>query len=169
MHEWNSELEVGEALSSLINLTGRKHILEIGTFEGVTSQTILSNSPSIESLTMVDIEDLRSDKFKKECQNKFKSKATFILSDSMKVNQKDLPNRPDLIFFDGVHEFDHQVKEFQRYEKMAANDCIFTFHDTHHISELRQFVDWLAKFYQLVNLPTPDRRGLTIAYGYKIR
>jgi predicted O-methyltransferase YrrM len=169
MHEWNSEKEVGEALSSLINLTGRKIVLEIGTFEGVTSNTILTNSPSIESLTMIDIEDLRSDKFKKDCQTKFKNQAHFILCESMKVNQKDLRARPDLIFFDGVHEFDHQVKEFQRYEKMAANDCIFTFHDTQHIAELRQFVHWLSKFYQLVNLPTPDRRGLTIAYGYKIR
>jgi predicted O-methyltransferase YrrM len=155
-HGWNSEPEVGETLAALIKLTGARTIVECGTFQGATTLAMLKALPKDGRLITIDIEDNRCEALKKD------KKHEFILGPTLQVLTT-LNVKADLIFYDTVHEFEHQLREFKSGERLAAPICTHVFHDSIHVPGVLEFVKWMRNWYNVVNLPTPDNRGLAIA------
>lgn len=58
-HLWNSEVEVCEIVGNLVALTKAKRVLEIGVFQGLTSEEIIKRLPDNSYFAGIDIEDFR--------------------------------------------------------------------------------------------------------------
>lgn len=161
-HIWNSEIEVGKFLSALIEMTGAKTVIEIGVFEGETTQAMLSALPSHSQFIGIDIQDHRTDAAKKAMQSKNKS-IDFILSESL-ISLKQLPKKHfDLIFVDGNHEWNYVLPEFKIIEGLISDDGIIVYHDSIHMEGPREIIKYARHYgYDTVVLNTPEVRGLGI-------
>ena len=61
-HDWNSEDECGAFLASLIKMSKYMTVLEIGVFEGETTQHLINALPQGGQYIGIDINDYRTDK-----------------------------------------------------------------------------------------------------------
>lgn len=164
-HVWNSEKEVGQFLASLIRLTKARTVLEIGVFEGETSKDLIEALPKGGMYVGVDIEDLRnSDAKQKFAQAGKEGKVIeFILGNSVKVMPTLQKNHYDIIFIDGLHEFEHVIKEFKYAEQLITRNGLIVFHDSLHIEGVKKVVEYAAAYnYRMINIDTPEKRGIAI-------
>lgn len=161
-HLWNSEHEVGQLLSSLLQMGNGKRVLESGVWFGRTSSYIISSLPEDGEYYGVDIEDHRTNEVKE-----LMSKHKFLLGSSLDVLKKLSKERFDLIFIDSVHEYDYLKKEFPLCEKLLSENGIIAIHD-YWIEGVRKYIDELVESnkYYLIPLPTYDsdlfNRGLVL-------
>jgi predicted O-methyltransferase YrrM len=163
-HDYNTEHEACEFLGYLLAMNPQcKHVVEIGIFEGRTSLELIKHLPKDGTITLIDINDFRCPMLKAVCEKDKRVK--FIQGNSLKV----LPQlakegfKADFFFFDSVHEYQHQVAEFQAAERIASEGAIHAFHDSIHIEGVLRFVNWMRQWYHVVNLNTTENRGLAIA------
>lgn len=159
-HEYNTEKECSEFIGQLAQMTNAKVVVEIGIFEGRTSLEIAKRLPEDGELYLLDLFDNRCPELKKLMQKNKRIK--FIKGDSLD-SLNNLNIQADLVFYDSVHEFDHQVREFKLGESISHDRTIHAFHDSIHLPQIHEFVKWLRNWYNVVNLQTPDGRGLAIA------
>lgn len=164
-HEWNSEKEVGQFLASLIRLTKARTVLEIGVFEGETSKDLIEALPKGGMYVGVDIEDLRNEQAKAAFLKAGKEGKVieFILGNSVHVMPKLQKNHYDIVFIDGLHEFQHVIKEFKFAEQLITRNGLIVFHDSLHIEDVKRVVEYAAAYnYRMINIDTPEKRGIAI-------
>lgn len=163
-HDWNSEHEVGQFLASLIKMAKYSTVLEIGVFEGETSQHLIGALPRGGQYIGIDINDYRTNATKALMTSGGKS-IDFILGNSLEELSKLPSNHFDLIFVDGDHSWEHIVKEFKLVEKVIARGGVIVYHDTIHLEGPRKLVEYAAHFgYKNTTLDTTEGRGLSIIH-----
>jgi caffeoyl-CoA O-methyltransferase len=165
-HDWNSEDEVGKFLASLVTMSKYKTILEIGVFEGETTQHLIKALPKGGQYVGIDINDYRTDATKLYMAEGGKS-IDFILGNS----HDELKNLPtahfDLIFVDGDHSWASILPEFKLVEKLVARGGVIAYHDTIHLEDPKRLVDYAAFYkYNTTTLNTPEGRGISLISKY---
>ena len=163
-HDWNSEDECGAFLASLIKMAKYKTVLEIGVFEGETTQHLVKALPKGGQYVGIDINDYRTEKTIATMATGGKS-IDFILGNSLDELNKLPKNHFDLIFVDGDHSFEHVLPEFKLVEKLVARGGVIVYHDTIHLEGPKKLVEYAAHFkYNTVTLNTTEGRGLSILH-----
>jgi predicted O-methyltransferase YrrM len=163
-HEWNSEIEVGEFLAALVKMSKYKTILEIGVFEGETSQALIKSLPQGGQYVGIDINDYRTEKTKLLMSKGGKS-IDFILGNSH-VELKKLPTAHfDLIFVDGDHSWASILPEFRLVDKLVSQGGVIVYHDTIHLDAPKKLIRFMSNYrYKAVTLNTPEGRGLSLIH-----
>ena len=163
-HEWNSEDECGAFLASLIKMSKYMTVLEIGVFEGETTQHLIKALPKGGQFVGIDINDYRTELTKAAMSTGGKS-IDFLLGNSIDELNKLPHNHFDLIFVDGDHSYDHVLSEFYLVEKLVSNGGVIVYHDTIHLDGPRNLVEYAAQYnYKNVTLNTTEGRGLSILH-----
>ena len=163
-HEWNSENECGAFLASLIKMSKYMTVLEIGVFEGETTQHLIKALPKGGQFVGIDINDYRTEVTKAVMSTGGKS-IDFLLGNSIDELNKLPHNHFDLIFVDGDHSYDHVLSEFYLVEKLVSNGGVIVYHDTIHLEGPRRLVEYAAQYnYKNVTLNTTEGRGLSILH-----
>jgi predicted O-methyltransferase YrrM len=163
-HDWNSEDECGAFLAALIKMSKYRSVLEIGVFEGETTQHLINALPQGGQYIGIDINDYRTNATKAAMTSGGKS-IDFILGNSLEELSKLPSNHFDLIFVDGDHSWEHIVKEFKLVEKVIARGGVIVYHDTIHLEGPRMLVEYAASFgYKNTTLNTTEGRGLSIIH-----
>ena len=163
-HDWNSEDEVGQFLASLIKMSKYKTVLEIGVFEGETSQHLINALPNGGQYVGIDINDYRTQKTIATMTTGGKS-IDFILGNSHDELGKLPKNHFDLIFVDGDHSWASILPEFKLVEKLVARGGVIVYHDTIHLEDPKKLVEYAAHFkYNNVTLNTTEGRGISILH-----
>jgi predicted O-methyltransferase YrrM len=165
-HDWNSEDEVGKFLASLVRMSKYKTILEIGVFEGETTQHLIKALPKGGQYVGIDINDYRTDATKLYMAEGGKS-IDFILGNSHNELGKLPSNHFDLIFVDGDHSWESILPEFKLVEKLVARGGVIAYHDTIHLSDPKRIVEYAEYYkYHTTTLNTPEGRGITLISKY---
>jgi predicted O-methyltransferase YrrM len=161
-HDWNSEDECGLFMGNLIKMAGYSTALEIGVFEGETSQHLINALPQGGQYIGIDINDYRTNETKSVMTSNGKA-IDFILGNSLDELKK-LPSAHfDLIFIDSDHSFDHVLQEFKIAETLLSKDGVIILHDTIHLEGPRNLVEYAIYFkYKSVTLNTTEGRGISI-------
>lgn len=163
-HGWNSEDECGVFMASLIKMSQYKTVLEVGMFEGETSQHLINALPQGGQFIGIDITDHRTDVTKAAMSIGGKS-IDFILGNSIDEMAKLPKNHFDLIFIDSLHDFDHVIKEFKIAEHLVSNGGVIILHDTIHMDGPKRLVKYAAHYkYNTITLNTTEGRGLSILH-----
>jgi len=163
-HDWNSEDECGAFLAALVKMSKYKTVLEIGVFEGETTQHLINALPQGGQYVGIDINDYRTDKTTALMEVGGKS-IDFILGNSFDELNKLPNNHFDLIFVDGDHSFGHVLQEFKLVEKLVARGGVIVYHDTIHLDGPRKLVEYAAHYkYNNVTLNTTEGRGISILH-----
>lgn len=163
-HDWNSEDECGAFLAALVKMSKYRSVLEIGVFEGETSQHLINALPRGGQYIGIDINDYRTNATKASMTSGGKS-IDFILGNSLEELSKLPSNHFDLIFVDGDHSWEHIVKEFKLVEKVIARGGVIVYHDTIHLEGPRMLVEYAESFgYKNTTLNTTEGRGLSIIH-----
>ena len=163
-HDWNSENECGLFMASLIKMSKYMTVLEIGVFEGETTQHLIKALPKGGQYVGIDINDYRTEKTIALMEVGGKS-IDFILGNSLSELEKLPKNHFDLIFVDGDHSYDHVLPEFYLVEKLVSNGGVIVYHDTIHLEGPRRLVEYAAQYnYKNVTLNTTEGRGLSILH-----
>jgi len=163
-HDWNSEDECGAFLAALVKMSKYKTVLEIGVFEGETTQHLINALPQGGQYVGIDINDYRTDKTTALMKVGGKS-IDFILGNSLDELNKLPKNHFDLIFVDGDHSFGHVLQEFKLVEKLVARGGVIVYHDTIHLDGPRKLVEYAAHYkYNNVTLNTTEGRGISILH-----
>lgn len=163
-HDWNSEDECGLFMASLIKMSKYMTVLEIGVFEGETSQHLINALPNGGQYIGIDINDYRTEKTTALMEVGGKS-IDFILGNSLSELEKLPKNHFDLIFVDGDHSFNHVLPEFKLVEKLVSRGGVIVYHDTIHLDGPRKLVEYAAHYnYKNVTLNTTEGRGLSILH-----
>lgn len=163
-HDWNSEDEVGQFLASLIKMSKYMTVLEIGVFEGETSQHLINALPKGGQYVGIDINDYRTDLTKATMSTGGKS-IDFILGNSHDELGKLPKNHFDLIFVDGDHSWASILPEFKLVEKLVARGGVIVYHDTIHLEDPKKLVEYASHFkYNNVTLNTTEGRGISILH-----
>jgi predicted O-methyltransferase YrrM len=161
-HDWNSEIEVGKFLAALVKMAKYKTILEIGVFEGETSQALIKSLPKGGQYVGIDINDYRTDATKLYMTEGGKS-IDFILGNSHDELGKLSSNHFDLIFVDGDHSWDSIQPEFNLVEKLISDGGVIAYHDTIHIEHPKRIIEYASNLnYNTTTLNTPEGRGITL-------
>lgn len=163
-HDWNSEVQVGQFLASLIKMSKYKTVLEIGVFEGETSQALINAIPKGGQYVGIDINDYRTAATKLYMSEGGKS-IDFILGNSHNELGKLPSNHFDLIFVDGDHSWESILPEFKLVEKLVSRGGVIVYHDTIHLEDPKRIVEY-AKYYKYntTTLNTPEGRGISILH-----
>jgi predicted O-methyltransferase YrrM len=163
-HDWNSEDECGAFLAALVKMAKYQTILEIGVFEGETTQHLINSLPRGGQYVGIDINDYRTNATKAAMTSKGKA-IDFVLGNSLEELNK-LPSAHfDLIFVDGDHSWEHVVKEFKLVENVLAIGGVIAYHDTIHLEGPRMLVEYAAHFgYKNITLNTTEGRGISILH-----
>lgn len=153
-HIWNSEPEVGQLLSALIDIHQCNEVLEIGTFKGATAKYLMKVN-----YTGIDIEDHREQEFKTVMAGH-----KFIIGNSLDVLKTLTYKNFDLIFIDSVHEFDHCMAEFKLCELLIKKGGLICFHDSVKFEGVKRVINYIKMFdhFDVITLNTPADNGLTI-------
>lgn len=171
---WTTETEVGIFLHSLIKMTGAKNVLEIGMFRGYTSCIMADAVKNSGCYTGIDIEDRISPEVysildKYNTNIKVGVKSTDFLNDILSAEFLDANGHNptyDLAFVDGNHSGDYVMREFKLLERVMKPGSLICYHDSMHkdIPGVKKLVEFIRthKWFEVVNLPTPDNRGLAI-------
>jgi predicted O-methyltransferase YrrM len=163
-HDWNSKDECGAFLAALVKMSKYKTVLEIGVFEGETTQHLIKALPKGGQYVGIDINDYRTPATKLYMAEGGKS-IDFILGNSLEELEKLPKNHFDLIFVDGDHSFEHVIKEFKLVEKLVARGGVIAYHDTIHLEGPKKIVEYAAHYkYNTVTLNTTEGRGLSILH-----
>ena len=163
-HDWNSEDEVGQFLASLVKMSKYKTILEVGVFEGETTQHLINALPNSGQYIGIDINDYRTETTKSLMAEGGKS-VDFILGNSHNELHKLPKNHFDLIFVDGDHSWASILPEFKLIEKLVARGGVIVYHDTIHLEDPKKLVEYAAYYkYNTTTLNTPEGRGLSILH-----
>ena len=163
-HDWNSEDECGLFMASIIKMSKYKTVLEIGVFEGETTQHLINALPQGGQYVGIDINDYRTEKTTALMEVGGKS-IDFILGNSLSELEKLPKNHFDLIFVDGDHSFSHVLQEFKLVEKLVARGGVIVYHDTIHLDGPRKLVEYAGHFkYNNVTLNTTEGRGISILH-----
>ena len=163
-HDWNSENECGLFMASMIKMSKYMTVLEIGVFEGETSQHLINALPKGGQYVGIDINDYRTELTKAAMTTGGKS-IDFILGNSLSELDKLPKNHFDLIFVDGDHSYDHVLPEFKLVEKLVSRGGVIVYHDTIHLDGPRKLVEYAAHFkYNNITLNTTEGRGLSILH-----
>jgi predicted O-methyltransferase YrrM len=163
-HDWNSEDECGAFMASMIKMSKYMTVLEIGVFEGETTQHLINALPKGGQYVGIDINDYRTEKTTALMEVGGKS-IDFILGNSLDELNKLPKNHFDLIFVDGDHSFGHVLQEFKLVEKLVSRGGVIVYHDTIHLDGPRKLVEYAAHFnYKNVTLNTTEGRGLSILH-----
>jgi predicted O-methyltransferase YrrM len=163
-HDWNSENECGLFMASLIKMSKYMTVLEIGVFEGETTQHLIKALPKGGQYVGIDINDYRTDATKLYMAEGGKS-IDFILGNSLNELDKLPKNHFDLIFIDGDHSFGHVLQEFKMVEKLVSRGGVIILHDTIHLEGPRTLVEYAANYgYKNITLNTTEGRGLSILH-----
>lgn len=163
-HDWNSEDEVGQFLASLVKMSKYKTILEVGVFEGETTQHLIKALPKGGQYVGIDINDYRTPATKLYMSEGGKS-IDFILGNSHNELKKLPTNHFDLIFVDGDHSWESILPEFKLVEKLVAHGGVIVYHDTIHLEDPKKLVEYAAYYkYNTTTLNTPEGRGLSILH-----
>jgi predicted O-methyltransferase YrrM len=165
-HDWNSEDEVGQFLASLVRMSKYKTILEVGVFEGETTQHLIKSLPKGGQYVGIDINDYRTDATKLYMAEGGKS-IDFILGNSHNELGKLPSNHFDLIFVDGDHSWASILPEFKLVEKLVSRGGVIVYHDTIHLSDPKRLVEYAAHYnYNTTTLNTPEGRGISLISKY---
>lgn len=161
-HEWNSEDEVGQFLASFVKMSKYKTVLEIGVFEGETSQHLINALPKGGLYVGIDINDFRTDATKLYMAEGTKA-IEFILGDSH-IELSKLPSKHfDLIFVDGDHSWESILPEFKLIENLVTSGGVIVYHDTIHMEGPKKLVEYAGHYkYNNVTLNTTEGRGISI-------
>jgi len=163
-HDWNSEDECGAFLAALVKMSKYKTVLEIGVFEGETSQHLINALPKGGQYVGIDINDYRTEKTIATMQTGGKS-IDFILGNSLYELNKLPKNHFDLIFVDADHSWAAILPEFKLVEMLVSRGGVIVYHDTIHLEGPRKLVEYAAHFnYKNVTLNTTEGRGLSILH-----
>jgi predicted O-methyltransferase YrrM len=161
-HEWNSEDECGLFLAALIKMAKYSTVLEVGVFEGETSQHLINALPKGGHFVGIDIKDYRTNATKAAMTSKGKA-IDFVLGNSLEELNKLPSGHFDLIFVDGDHSWDNLVNEFKLVEKLLSNNGVIAYHDTIHLEGPRKLVEYAANYdYKFITLNTTEGRGISI-------
>ena len=161
-HSWNSEDECGAFMANLIKMNKCMTVLEIGVFEGETSQHLINALPQGGQYIGVDVVDYRTQKTI-ETMNTGGKSIDFILGSSLDEMPKLPHHHFDLIFIDSIHEFDHVLQEFKFAEYLISKDGLIILHDTIHLEGPKQLVAYAAYYnYNAITLNTTQGRGISI-------
>lgn len=102
-------------------------VLELGVRSGNSTAALLASADKVNGhVWSVDIDESHS--YPPEW--KASGRWTFICADDMTVDLSLLPARPDVLFIDSSHEFDHTVAELRRFIPLVAEGGVALFHDT---------------------------------------
>lgn len=159
-HPYNTEQKCSEFIGSLVAMTGAKVVIEVGIFEGRTSLELIKALPKGGKLILIDLNDNRCDALKSACSKR--KDVEFIQGDSIEVLRSLKGVKADLIFYDSVHEYGRQIVEFKAGEGVSHDKTMHAFHDSIHLPQIKAFVDWMRRWYDVVNLNTPEGRGLAV-------
>lgn len=153
--QWSSEPETGQFIAALMKMSGLKNVVEIGVFKGFTSAYMIDALPSDGKYLGIDIEDLREKEIVKVI-DKLKKNVSWVWENSLDALTK--IEQADFVFIDGLHEFEHNVKEFKLIEKFITKGGIIAIHDSEHIPDVWKFVQWVKQFdnFEVINLSTTD-------------
>jgi len=163
-HDWNSEDECGAFLAALVKMAKYQTILEIGVFEGETTQHLINSLPRGGQYVGIDINDYRTNATKAAMTSKGKA-IDFVLGNSLEELNKLPANHFDLIFVDGDHSWEHVVKEFKLVENVLARNGVIAYHDTIHLEGPRKLVEYAAHYgYKNITLNTTEGRGISILH-----
>ena len=163
-HDWNSEDECGAFLASLMKMAKYVSVLEIGVFEGETSQHLIKALPKGGQYVGIDINDYRTDATKLYMSDGTKA-IDFILGNSLDELGSLPKNHFDLIFVDADHSWNAILPEFKLVEKLVARGGVIVYHDTIHLDGPRKLVEYAAHFgYKNVTLNTTEGRGISILH-----
>lgn len=167
-HLWSSEKPVGKFIVALSEMCNFKDIIEVGTFKGLTSCYIIDYVTRIDgTFTSIDIEDHRDESVKEYFKE---SKQKFILNNSL-IELENFPDRSaDLIFLDSFHGLEQVRSEFKKSERIIRQNGLICIHDYFSSDGVPVWVDYLKeeqfkgnlKYFEIVNLDTPEHRGFTI-------
>jgi predicted O-methyltransferase YrrM len=151
-------------MASIIKMSKYMTVLEIGVFEGETTQHLIKALPKGGQYVGIDINDYRTDATKLYMAEGGKS-IDFILGNSLSELEKLPKNHFDLIFVDGDHSFNHVINEFKLVEKLVSRGGVIVYHDTIHLDGPRKLVEYAAHFnYNNVTLNTTEGRGISILH-----
>ena len=163
-HDWNSEDECGAFMASIIKMSKYMTVLEIGVFEGETTQHLIKALPKGGQYVGIDINDYRTAATKLYMQEGGKS-IDFILGNSLDELNNLPKNHFDLIFVDGDHSFEHVVEEFKLAENLVSDGGVIILHDTIHLEGPRRIVEYAEQLnYKSVTLNTTEGRGISILH-----
>jgi predicted O-methyltransferase YrrM len=159
-HTWNSEIEVGEFLGSLVKMTKAQTVLEVGVFEGETSKYLIDNLQKGGYYLGIDLEDFRTDK--KAFTPKGKA-VDFVMGDSKEVLKTLKNNYFDVIFVDAAHHWEHILPEFKAVENLVSEGGVIVYHDSIHIKGVAELMKYAKLYkYNVITLNTTEGRGLTL-------
>jgi predicted O-methyltransferase YrrM len=161
-HDWNSEDECGLFMANLIKMAKYITALEIGVFEGETSQHLINALPQGGHYVGIDINDYRTNAAIATMESKGKA-IDFVLGNSLEELKKLPLAHFDLIFIDADHSFEHVLQEFKIAETLVSKDGVIILHDTIHLEGPRMLVEYAAHFgYKNITLNTTEGRGISI-------
>lgn len=157
-HSWNSEPEVGNLISALIDIHSCKEVLEVGVFKGATALSMMKVN-----YTGIDIEDFREEPVKEAMKGH-----KFIIGNSI-TELKKLPEKNyDFIFIDSVHEFNHCIQEFKMCESLIKKGGLICFHDSIKFPGVAKVIEYIKSFnhFEVVTLNSPFYNGFSIVKCY---
>lgn len=161
-HDWNSEDECGLFMANLMKMAKYSTALEIGVFEGETSQHLINALPQGGQYVGIDINDYRTNATKAVMTSGGKS-IDFVLGNSLDELKKLPLAHFDLIFIDADHSFEHVLQEFKIAETLVSKDGVIILHDTIHLEGPRMLVEYANYYkYKSVTLNTTEGRGISI-------
>ena len=149
-------------------MTKSKVFIEVGTFKGLTSCYLINELNKEGKFQSIDIEDHRSESVKKYFEEN--KNCEFILGDSLEKLKDFEENYADIIFLDSYHGLEQVRGEFKLAEKIIKQNGYICIHDYFSSDGVPLWIDYLKneqfkgnlRNMEIVNLETPEHRGLTI-------
>jgi len=137
--------DIWEHLAMLYMLTielNLKTILELGTAEGESTLALLSAADKIEG--KVYSIDINPCQMAREVVERFGllDRWTFIQGDDLQVKWE---RRIDILFIDTSHEYEHTLKELEKYEPFVRNGGVIILHDIVSYPSVMKAVDKYLK------------------------
>lgn len=111
------------------------HYYEIGSHVGSSLISTVFGNDNLKSATGCDIFCLFNEDhnakpdFFKHCDTHIPGRYALLEKDCFTVNKKDLPNKIDLFFSDGAHDFESQKKAITYTEQFLADEAIIVVDD----------------------------------------
>jgi hypothetical protein len=144
-----------------------RSILEIGTFQGITTLNLALNSPPDTKIITVDLPALHNStrfyqtdpelSLQRPRSNLWKdygvqNKITQFLCDSAELSANHLPENIDMIFIDGSHSYEYVSKDTEFALSILSPKGMILWHDYYPINQAYKYLNELAQSKPLSNI-----------------
>ncbi len=142
-------------------------ILEIGTFQGITTLNLALNSPPETKVITVDLPAMKNSTHFYQTDPELslqrprsglwkdygvENKIIQILCDTADLASDQLPENVDMIFIDGSHSYEYVLNDTELVLNIVSPKGIILWHDYDEVSQVYRYLNELAKSKLLMNI-----------------